>query len=259
MTLCKTTYSLNSWYIRIVGHGGKFGSEDEEPRGCQHFNRVQSFVNLEGFVPVEVQSYETILHVPFVMPFYLPDDVPSIAVIHSLPVCRIEDADGLVYSFTRSAFREPITEIRFNTERLWKRPIIPRVPFAQISTEDKARLATARFVPRYTAFAVTYYALDTMALVDKYIDTYLTEDLLRDPDYTAADLRTMADMEEMNLRYPEGYELVDWVRKGKLQWLDLDHPDLPVIREPVEAFPYSEFFDLKGKRVPFIFHHDLFS
>ena len=254
------TYSLKSWYIRTVGHGGSFGAE-AEPRGCQHFNRVQKFFNLEGVVPVEGQTYESILHIPFVMPFYLPDDVPAIAVIHSLPVCRIEDEAGWVYSFDFSTFREPIAEVRFNKERAWK-IAKPYVPFAEISAEDKARLATAHFVPRYTGFAVTYYTSnqeDATTLVGNYIDTYLTEDNLRDPDYTMADLRTMESMEGMNLRYSEGYDLADWVRKGKLQWLDLDEPDLPLKAGPIEDFPYTNIYSLKEKRIPIIFGHDFFS
>ena len=39
-------------------------------------------------------------------------------------------------------------------------------------------------------------------------------------------------------RHPETAELQQWVAKGKLQWLDLSSPDLPLLAGPAEAFPY---------------------
>ncbi len=252
------TYSLDDWYIRTLGYGESFDGEEEQGR-CPHLIVIQRFVNLEGIVPVEVQSFQSILHIPFVMPFYLPDEIPAIAVIHSLPICRIEDEDGYAYNFGRSAFREPITEIRFKTERTWTKPI-PNVPFAEISAADKARLATARFVPRYTGFGVTYYTLgDPGTLVAKYLDTWVTDHHIQDPDFTMADLVTVASMEKIDDKYPEGYNLVDWVRKRKLQWLNLDDSDMPLMTGPVEDFPYTNIYNIKDKRVPFWFSNDLFS
>jgi hypothetical protein len=58
--------------------------------GCRHFVAVETFINLCGFMPMEVTFFRNVLDVPFVMPIFVPDDVPAIAVIHSLPICRIE-------------------------------------------------------------------------------------------------------------------------------------------------------------------------
>jgi hypothetical protein len=58
--------------------------------GCPHFVAVQKFTNLNSLLPTELPYYRNELDVPFVMPVFLPDDIPSVAVIHSLPICRIE-------------------------------------------------------------------------------------------------------------------------------------------------------------------------
>lgn len=44
------------------------------------------------------------------------------------------------------------------------------------------------------------------------------------------------------------YELENWVRQGKLFWLGLEDEDYPLIRGPVEAFPYN---NLSGRRHPY--------
>jgi hypothetical protein len=238
-------------------YGDSFGNEKTEEIGCQHFNRVQRFLNLEGTVPVEVVALNVGLHIPFVMPFYLPDDAPSAAVIHGFPICRIESADGLVYNFDSNRFVPPVTEIRLNRDRKY----IPRElrRFAEISAEDKERLKTASFVPRYTGFAVTYYALEPRPLVVNYLNSQITPEAIADPDFTMADLYYMADMEEIAYRYPEGYKLSQWVNKGKLSWLDLDSPDLPLKKEPVTDFPYATvFFDVTGKYKRFRYSMGLF-
>ncbi len=61
------------------------------PRHCPHFVAVETFVNLNGWLPVETRSYTSLLDVPFVMPVFLPDDIESYAVMHSLPICRMEN------------------------------------------------------------------------------------------------------------------------------------------------------------------------
>jgi hypothetical protein len=58
--------------------------------GCGHFVAVQTFVNMNGLLPTEMTYYSNYLDVPFVMATLVPDDIPSVAVMHSLPICRIE-------------------------------------------------------------------------------------------------------------------------------------------------------------------------
>jgi len=57
---------------------------------CSHFVAVQYFINLHGVLPKEVQYFSNQSEVPFVMPVFLPEDIESYAVMHSLPICRIE-------------------------------------------------------------------------------------------------------------------------------------------------------------------------
>jgi len=57
---------------------------------CPHFVAVQHFINLHGILPKEMRYFSNQSEVPFVMPVFLPDDVESYAVMHSLPICRIE-------------------------------------------------------------------------------------------------------------------------------------------------------------------------
>ncbi len=59
--------------------------------GCRHFFAVQTFINLHGTIPIEVEHFTNQAgDVPYVIPIWLPDDVVSVAVMHSLPICRIE-------------------------------------------------------------------------------------------------------------------------------------------------------------------------
>jgi hypothetical protein len=254
---CHSIYNLWATSANIRNHGISFGNSKTEEVGCKHFNRVQRFLNIEGTVPVEIVALNIDTHIPFIMPFYLPEDVPSAAVIHSFPICRIEAVNGFVYNLSLNRFVEPIAEIKLNRERKWI-PFDSR-PFADISDQDREQLKTSRFVPRYTGFAVTYYARDPEPLIKKYVASQWTDDLLTDHDFTIADLRVMADMEEMARFYPEGYNLAAWVKKGKLLWLDLESLDLPLKAGPDGDFPYdTDFFDVTGTLERFEYQMGLF-
>lgn len=59
--------------------------------GCKHFTGVTAYTNLNGVLPVEYNLWSNWMgDVPLITPTFLPDDVQSYAVMHSLPVCRIE-------------------------------------------------------------------------------------------------------------------------------------------------------------------------
>lgn len=252
------THSITSWNNSSSHQIGQhFGRSKAEQIGCQHFVCIQKFVNLEGIIPVEREVFEIQLHRPFVMPFYLPDSPLSAAVIHSLPIHRIEDRQGSVYNLCRQTFVDPIPDIRPNLERKWSPSVY--TPFEQITPEDRERLAGARFVRRYTAFAVTYYSADPKRLIGDYVDRQITPRAAADPDFTAADLRSMASTEEMKHHYPEGFDLPQWVAKSKLYWLDVEHPDLPLKSGTVDQFPYNEFFDFPDHPGSLRYHKGLFS
>lgn len=56
---------------------------------CPHFVAVHHFINLNGVIPTEV-DVDLGCEVPYVIPVLLPDDIGSYAVMHALPICRVE-------------------------------------------------------------------------------------------------------------------------------------------------------------------------
>ncbi|NJO07337.1 MAG: hypothetical protein HC876_18490 [Chloroflexaceae bacterium] len=54
-----------------------------------YFVAVHSFINLHGTLPVESSFARNSFDVPFVLPYFLPDDMPASAVMHSLPICSL--------------------------------------------------------------------------------------------------------------------------------------------------------------------------
>jgi hypothetical protein len=79
------TYSLDGW---VTGGTDDVFSGGEQQHHCGHFAAVQTFIHLNDVVPTGYFSGGS--EVPYVMPIFLPDDPVSYAVIHSLPICRVE-------------------------------------------------------------------------------------------------------------------------------------------------------------------------
>jgi hypothetical protein len=85
------THSLRSWGTIPEQDQAVFNKKYQEI-GCEHFVAVHSFVNLNGIFPTEKSRYFLNHYdVPFISPLFIPDDIPASVVIHSLPICRIED------------------------------------------------------------------------------------------------------------------------------------------------------------------------
>lgn len=82
---------------------------------CHHFVSVQTFVNLNGHLPTELKYYWSQYDIPFLMPFFLPNDHPAFAVLHSLPICHIEEGQFvpryIVYMMTYYAESPPLIEV----------------------------------------------------------------------------------------------------------------------------------------------------
>ena len=183
--ICGATYTgkLDTHSLNGVGGpnlvGGAIASKKWQTIGCQHFVAVQNFVNLNEFTPKEVIYFANkSLDAPFVMPIFLPDDIESYVVLHSLPICRIE---------------------------------------------------AGQFMPRYAIYMLTYYAVKPkMLIARRYAEQVQHQDDQFPP-----------------LLYPEPQtrvwrDLALWVERGKLQWLDPGHPDLPLKTGPPEALPYAD-------------------
>jgi hypothetical protein len=66
-----------------------------------------------------------------------------------------------------------------------------------------------------------------------------------------ADVSIVEDMNGIRIKYPQGYDLTNWVAQSKLQWLDLSHPEMPLKAEPVDQFPYINLYDITGQKKHF--------
>jgi hypothetical protein len=67
---------------------------------CTHFFGIHSFLNLHKVPPPDTYYWSNRTdEVPYVTPWFLPDDVPTYAVLHALPICRIEE-DTFIPTYT---------------------------------------------------------------------------------------------------------------------------------------------------------------
>jgi hypothetical protein len=90
------------------------------------------------------------------------------------------------------------------------------------------------FRPRHLLFVVTYYSQSPRTLQQR-------RDAVRfQPDMTP--LPPMSTWLEVR-GYKEAWDLLRWVRAGKLWWLDLDRNDLPLRNSPAKELPYA---NIKG-------------
>jgi hypothetical protein len=93
------TYSLEDWGMKLDSSffcGWHLVDEESasfEPVRCKHFLGVEGFINFNGLEPIELDPsyYSGPAEVPSVMGVFLPDDPCSYAVVHSLPICRVEN------------------------------------------------------------------------------------------------------------------------------------------------------------------------
>jgi hypothetical protein len=93
------TYSIRAWGGRNDLQNTLFGVQEFPPNirfpvgnRCSHFLGIAEFTNLFGRVPDEVDSFQQETgEVPFVSSELLPATVESYAVLHALPICRVED------------------------------------------------------------------------------------------------------------------------------------------------------------------------
>jgi hypothetical protein len=102
-----------------------------------------------------------------------------------------------------------------------------------------------RFLVRYLLFTLTYYSTSPEELKKRrlaewtggyYVPSVLEIDK---PWHT----RVGIYWEEAN-KTPEAWNLLHWVKKGKLKWLDLAQEDLPLISDE-GAFPYAQIRGLQ--------------
>ncbi len=99
--------------------------------------------------------------------------------------------------------------------------LIAKQTSAVIHALPVGRLDDPEPIHRYTAYFITYFASD---------ETNLYSEAMWVP--TDVGLPATGAVEIDN-------DVVKWVKAGRLLWLDPTDPDHPLVRGPVEAFPYA--------------------
>lgn len=151
---------------------------------CPHFMGVHRFLNLHEVPPPNTYYWSNRTgEVPYITPWFFPDDVPTYAVLHALPICRIE--------------------------------------------EDT-------FIPTYTVFSVTYFSQDRKEILMRWRERVKNEGL-GDPEYYPSLLAipNSYSYEERSAQH----DLVTWTRQGKLGFLDITRPTLPLAIGPGTELP----------------------
>jgi hypothetical protein len=87
------TYSLERWHRRIGG-----GTIGEVMSHCGHFALAGAFVNFQGSEPTGLNG-EFPAEVPYVIGHLLERGLCQ-AVIHALPICRIDEHDQFIPAYT---------------------------------------------------------------------------------------------------------------------------------------------------------------
>lgn len=189
------THSLYDWHTHPEIDRGVY-HEQYQNIGCTHFVGVHTFISLRGELPDELPYYRSYYDVPFVTPTLLPPNESALAVLHSLPICRLEHE---------------------------------------------------QFVPRYALYTLTYYARDPQDIRARR----RAEHEATRPDNPPASYRAHLWYTNAEVKaHPESFALAQWVQRGKLQWLDLTTPDLPLQAGPLDAFPYT---GIRGYRRAFTY------
>jgi hypothetical protein len=109
------------------------------------------------------------------------------------------------------------------------------------------RIWEEKFKPVYLLFMLTYYSTNKKELEQRRLLEWTGgkefPNLLDvGVPWTSGGKRLMLYWEEAS-DMPEAWDLMYWVRKGKLRWLDLNAPDLTLNNQDDE-FPYA---DIAGK------------
>jgi|GEM_PF-4055375 len=205
---------------------GKF-----ESVGCDHFFTVQPFLNMNQRIPSEMDEFVNGFHVPFVSDWMVPDNRSVIAVIHSMAVCRLEKSDGTAFDFYTAEF-ENLPQTLDGMEERSYRELHP-IDMDMLHPH----LADAKFVPRYTAYAITYWGekTDRDAIYNAKMQPQIAN---MDREDSPFDLIWLSAM-PVKKSDPQ-YDLRTWVERGKLQWLDITDDGLPLKSGTVEEFPYAD-------------------
>jgi hypothetical protein len=193
------THSLAGWSTHPEYYGAVY-SEHYQQIGCAHFLAVQTFVNLNGLIPTEVPYFDSNLDVPFVIPLYVPDAIPSYAVLHSLPICRIEQQ-----TFAPRYAVYMITYYSTEPKTLWNRRLAENEAFGAGDPDYRG--------------PIMYTSGEARANPETWdLRLWVARKKLQWLDPSATDLSLkVGPPEELPYVDIEGYRRPFTIRKGKLQ------------------------------------------
>jgi hypothetical protein len=158
---------------RRIAAGNHF---EHETQHCEHYLACDPFNYLHDFEEVKEKGWAFESRTPGIQPHLFADDLESFAVIHALPICRVENE---------------------------------------------------QFVPRFTKFLVIYFASSPETVFQRWRNRE-SAFASGDPDYYNVLLSRTPDT-----------DLIPWVERGKLKWLDINQSDLPLTGYPASEFPYA--------------------
>ncbi|MBZ0280193.1 MAG: hypothetical protein K8L97_05600 [Anaerolineae bacterium] len=159
---------------------------------CTHYLGVHEFINLHDLTPHEVVDlYLASGEVPYVTPWFLPDDIDSFAVLHALPICQIVEQE-FVPAYTHFM----LTYFSADTDTIIKRCYDSQ--WKAIQNDDEYYPYT--LAPAYRASRFTSYTTDIISELPQ----------------------------KLRLLYENYYGLSHWAANGKLGYLDFASPDLPL-------------------------------
>lgn len=84
------TYSVEDWHPSYTT-GYVYSGGYWQHVGCDHYTGVESWIHFNNVEPTELSAFSEDGEVPSVLPLFLPDEPVSRAVMHSLPICRVEE------------------------------------------------------------------------------------------------------------------------------------------------------------------------
>lgn len=139
--------------------------------------------------------------------------------------------------------RKPNTMVLYDTLRM-----AAEVPFVKprvLSLPTMvAVLHSFPVADRYTAYPVVYFAERRPPQKEFCIGWARREYVAAAENVGAVFIGRRTDAQD--------YELEKWVRQGRLFWLDPKDDDHPLVRGPLEAFPYG---GVAGRRHPYAIHN----
>jgi hypothetical protein len=197
--ICQQPINIYSLHFRSlelsIPHGMVLKGNGLNGRGiaCSHHLGVHEFINLHGKLPHEVDylvfdSGE----VPYITPWFLPDDIESFAVLHALPIHQVLEGQ-FIPAYTRFMLTY------FSVESA---TIIQRGYDSQrnaIKNDDEYYPYT--LAQPYRLMSLPTDTTDVIAELPKKFRDY----------------------------YEPMYDLSRWAANGKLGYLDYSSPDLPLM------------------------------